>query len=190
MVLVVLVGIGGAWYVGQSRAAAAARDVTVPALRRHPLVAWALVAIVAYVAFTRVPALESRQPLGTLLLLVLLAAGFAIIQREALRLVPAEAEPGQARRALHTLRARITDSVTGDATAATQPATAPATAAAPAPDLLQRLERLDDLHRRGVLDDDEFDAAKRMLLVEPGAERPRPVSRPARDGGSDGSRTP
>lgn len=189
MVLVGLVAIAGAWYVGESRSAAAARDVTVPGLRRHPAVAWSALAIVAYLAFTQVPALESRQPLGTLLLLILLAAGFALIQREALRLVPEDAPPGQARRALGTLRTRMTESV------AREPRREPAVQAvrgvepaSGAPDVLQRLERLDDLHRRGVLDDEEFSSAKRMLLVDIGAGG-RAVAGRAPDGGSDGPGT-
>jgi hypothetical protein len=36
-------------------------------------------------------------------------------------------------------------------------------------DILERLERLADLHRRGDLSDEEFGAAKRRLLGEPGA---------------------
>lgn len=197
MVLVGLVTIAGAWYVGESRGAVAARDVTVPSLRRHPIVAWAGLAVVAYVAFTRLPALESREPLGTLLLVVLLGIGFALVQREALRLVPEGAEPGPARHALGTLRARMSDSVTGEAAASTSTngGTVARTEAATAvvgalpgdaaPDVSQRLERLDDLHRRGVLDDEEFGAAKRMLLAERSGGA-RPVAPQVGDGGSDG----
>jgi hypothetical protein len=192
MVLVGVVAIAGAWYVGESRAAVATRDLTVPTLRHHTVVAWAGAALVAYLAFTRVPALESRQPLGTLLLLVLLAVGFAAIMREAKRLVPEDAPPGPARVAVGVLRARVTESVTGADRTPAVPAAAAAIVAPvlPAPsDVLERLDRLDDLHRRGVLDDTEFDAAKRMLLHTPAGRAPQPSTK-VTDGGSDGHDAP
>jgi hypothetical protein len=192
MVLVGVLAVAGAWYVGSSRSAVATRDVTVPTMRRHPVATWVGLAVVAYLAFTRVPALESRQALGTLILLVLLAVGFAAIQREALRLTPADAPAGPARSVLGTLRARVVDAVSSERSASPETMVAAANAEAAAlstaePDLLQRLERLDDLHRRSVLDDEEFATAKRMLLGEGVASRQQPrVAGPA-EGGTDGT---
>lgn len=88
MVLIGVVTILGTWLIGPARAATTARTYLAPQLRRHPVAAWITFGVIVWIGFTQVPALESRQPLGTLLLVTLLAIGFALLRRTLLTQVP------------------------------------------------------------------------------------------------------
>jgi hypothetical protein len=138
LILVGVVTLAGTWLLGASRPATNTRRRAAPGLRDHALLAWLGWAIVLFGAIRLVPALASRSPEGIVLVIALAAVGFWALRREIVR----EQVPTLAPVAM--------------------PAPEPTMVEAPAPDLDARLARLEDLHARGVIDDDEFEAATQV----------------------------
>jgi hypothetical protein len=141
LILVGALALAGLWLVAANRPAAVVRRRVAPALRWSALASWLGAAVVVYIALTQIPALDASPPLATTILLLIAAAGFAALRYEVLRLTSAPAS---------------------HAPVVHEPASLPATAAATPSELDARLARLSDLHDRGVVDDEEYEAAIRL----------------------------
>jgi hypothetical protein len=143
-VLVIL----GAWVAGPTRPAVAVRRGVAPYVRDWRIAYGVLAAVVLLVLLWG-PTEGTRRVLPALTLLVLLVAGFEVLRRHIV------AEFPNARRGQHTLaRAR-----------AALHRAPPATANGGDQGAVAQLQQLDDLHRSGGLDDEEFEAAKQRVLT-------------------------
>src|SRR6185295_10577865 len=110
------------------------------------------------------PTQALRQPITALLLIVILAGGFEVLRRRTAREFP----DGTVRLGaqLRTAVARA-DAARRGTNGHGRSAAAPAPAAPG--DQVERLERVAELHERGVLTDEEFGDAKREILAGAGA---------------------
>jgi Short C-terminal domain len=135
----------GAWLVGPGRWAISARRVSAPALRERPVASRVAVGFVLLLLVVWGPVPWTRNPVW-----ILVAAAAAFVWLEALRRrthdefpdVPAGELMRSVRAALPGRRER----------------------GAASDDPLVRLERLADLHTRGVLDEAEYEREKAALL--------------------------
>lgn len=172
--------VAGAWFAGPTRVATAGRAAISPELR-DPRIAFGATAAVVLLVLLWGPTEGTQRPLPALILISLLFAGVAVLRRQTMREFPdavrgkgegARTIPQRLRHVVDTVRpARAATPATATPAAAGAPATpAAAAGSSPAPpaaseDLwLTRLERLDALHRDGVLSDEEFASAKGHVL--------------------------
>lgn len=96
VVLVGALALAGVWVLGSTRWALAIRRTSAPLLRRSPLGSWMAFALVLLGALAFVPAFASRSPEGTIVLVLLAIAGYAVLTRAILRSEPST-PPGHAR---------------------------------------------------------------------------------------------
>jgi hypothetical protein len=144
-----VIGVIGTWLAGSTSAAIEVRRSLTPAFRERS-VAYALLAAIIIVLFLISPA-EGTERLGpSLVLIVLLVAGFEVLRRQSLREFPAETWEAASER----WRARLPGAGEGEAA---QERTAEDTR-------LEQLERLGKLRETGVLDAEELEREKRRLL--------------------------
>lgn len=160
----------GAWLAGPTRVATAVRAAIAPELR-DPRIAFGATAAVVLLVLLWAPTEGTRRLVPALILIALLFAGVAALRRQTMREFPDAVRGGEGGRTIAQRLRGIVDAMrparaeTGFASAG-----AGAGAAAPAPPAtseelwLTRLERLDALHRDGVLSDEEFSSAKEHVL--------------------------
>ena len=146
-VAVGLVALLGVWLAGGTRSGTAARRWLAPILARGQLTYGLLAALFLLFVWWG-PFAQSRRPLYLLVVALLLVAGVEIFRRLVAREFPdaIETQPRELLRPLSRLRPRRpagTSASTGD---------------------VERLEELARLKRDGLLDEDEFRAAKARLL--------------------------
>ncbi len=154
LILVGIVVLAGTWLLGRSRPALSIRAAVAPVLRERQVASWIVFAVVLLVAMQFVPALSSRTPAGALLVVLLAIVGFAVLRREVVRTTPVGLEVGAGGRAPAAPTPRSRD---------------------------ERLARLDQLHASRVLDDEEYEVARRSLTersttAEPAAAHEEPVA--------------
>jgi hypothetical protein len=143
--------IAAAWLAGPSRPAVAVRRAAAPWLRTRPGLAYGAVAaaVLLVVAWGPIPA--TRMVLPVLLFATLALAGMAVLRRQVAEEFP-DTTPADVRRSMRSGVARAASVLrpTGDGTSAAR---------------VDELERLDRLHERGVLSDEEFAAEKRFVVT-------------------------
>ncbi len=143
----------GTWFAGPGRRATTSRKNLTPYLR-DPAVAYGTYAGIVLLLLVWAPVPAARDPLTAFILIVLGALGIEALRRLSVREFPDNTE--------RDLGHRIHESFSR-ARASRTPTAAPAAAAA-APGRYDDLERLADLHNRGVLTDAEFTAQKAAVL--------------------------
>lgn len=156
---VALIGYGavvvvGAWLAGPTRIAAAMRRGLAP-LFHSPLAAYAALLVIVLLIFLWAPTEGTQRLLPSLVLLVLMVAGFEALRRLTVSEFPDETWADAGRR----WRERIA-AFRGSGSRA---------APGVRPDQEQRtqqLERLAELHRTGVLDADELRREKARVLAD------------------------
>jgi hypothetical protein len=157
-----VVAVLGAWLAGPTSWAVAVRRSLAP-YAREPVWAWGAFAVLMLALLVWAPTQALRQPVTALLLIVILAGGFEVLRRRTAREFP----DGTAR-----LGAQLRSAVARADAARRGTNGHGRSAAAPAPpppgDQVGRLERVAELHDRGVLTDEEFGDAKREILAGPG----------------------
>jgi hypothetical protein len=158
-----LIVVAGAWLAGPMAIAVSLRTWMAPYLRDWR-VAYGVTTGVILVVLLWGPTEGTRRPIPALLLIVLVLAGVEALRRQVAREHP-DAERGEggatvARAKELAGRARAAVS----ARTSVQSDLVPAGAAGASP--VADLDRLDQLHRSGVLDDAEFEAAKKRVLNE------------------------
>ena len=144
----------GAWLAGPTRAAVASRRALAPYLR-EPGWAYGALAVFILLMIWWAPVPAARRVVPGLVLIALLVAGVTVLRRQTAREYPDAPAPhpgASIQRAYERLR--------GGASARREPARESAGNGRDLGDL----ERLADLHERGVLTDDEFRTQKRQLL--------------------------
>jgi hypothetical protein len=165
----------GAWIAGPTRAATATRRAIAPYLR-EPAIAYAGLALVVVVLVWWAPTPAWRNAIMLLILVGLLIAGVEALRRQVIREFPdaTRADAGQryherwertvawSRRRGEGIRAS-----TSRATHSASGAVASTRVSSPAPvTRLDQLERLAQLRRDGLLDDDELRVEKERILRE------------------------
>jgi hypothetical protein len=164
LVAVGIVGLLGAWVAGPGENAVATRRFLAPYLR-EPAVAYGALAAICLLLLAWAPTPAARTPVTAISLIVLAALGIEVLRRQAAREFP-DAQRGQ----LDLSRIRR----------------APAPATPTGDPRLERLARLGELHRQGVLSDEEFGREKARVLGA--AEAPAaPASPPAARRGAEAS---
>jgi hypothetical protein len=149
-----------AFLASPADAAVTVRQAAAPALRDRPAAVWTAFAAAALAFLVLSPPDSGRELLGALALVAALAAGLEALRRKAVREFP-EARPGEWRARMRH-RAGRAGREAGRRIGA---ALSELTEDRDAEDLrLDRLERLAELHARGVLTDKELAAEKRKLL--------------------------
>lgn len=150
VLLLALVALVGVWFLGPRPRAAASRRSLAPYLRRADM-AYGGYAVALLLLFAFTPVLGWWRPLFTVVVIALGAAGVEVLRRHTAREFPdahaTDVWAGITKR-FETLRS-----------AEDVPAPAPAVPVG------VELERLGELHTRGVLTDDEFASAKAKLLA-------------------------
>jgi hypothetical protein len=147
----------GAWLAGPTRLATGIRATLAPYLRDARLTYGVLAGIVLLLLLWA-PTEAFRRVLPAIVLIVLLALGVEALRRE----VAHEFPPGEPAAPRLTLGRQAM----GKASAAVSGLRRRDGGAAPPPaDESAQLERLDELHRSGALDDEEFTAAKQRVLA-------------------------
>lgn len=140
----------GTWFAGPGRRATTSRKNLTPYLR-DPAVAYGTYAGIVLLLLVWAPVPAARDPLTATILIVLGAAGIEALRRLSVREFPDNTE--------RDLGHRIHESFSR-ARASRTPTAAPAAT----PGRYDDLERLADLHDRGVLTDAEFTAQKAAVL--------------------------
>lgn len=152
-----------AWLAGPMRLATALREALAPYLRDWRI-AYGATALALLLVFLWGPTEGTRRPLPAVLLTLLVLGGVEALRRQVRREFPLAERGsgtrrlGQARAAFARLRQETAGHVHRGGDGRGQPA---------AHEPIAQLERLSELHRRGDLDDAEFAAAKRQVLVGP-----------------------
>jgi hypothetical protein len=154
----------GAWLAGPTRLAVAVRAFTAPYVRDLRIAYGALAAVVLLV-FAWGPTEGTRRVLPALLLIALTVAGFEVLRRQVAADFPDASRTGGARAALERSRAALRRPETAVAADTGAPTDGHEVSPAVDDDAIAQLERLDELHRTGALDDDEFAAAKNRVLT-------------------------
>jgi Ca2+/Na+ antiporter len=155
---IVIIGIPvvfAAWLAGPTRPAVACRRAAAPWLRDRPDVTYGVVAVVLLLILWWGPIPATRKVIPVLIMI-----GLVILGVQALRRQTAEEFPGLTASAVGAgMKAGV---VRARGALGRGPA---AVDGAPAVDpRLERLERLSDLHDRGVLTDDEYTTEKAAVL--------------------------
>lgn len=165
-----------AWLAGRTRAAVATRRVLAPYLR-EPGYAYGAVALIVLLVLVWAPTPATRRVVPSLILIGLLIIGMEALRRLTKREFPDASQPqlGMAlRRAFESLRgasgrtlqaAPAGQATGGEGSPPVQPTASAASTPSPSADPLAQLERLADLHERGVLSDEEFAAGKQKVLA-------------------------
>jgi hypothetical protein len=141
-----LIALLGVWLFGPARRGTVAREWLAPYLRR-PELAFGGAAFLFLLVILWGPIAYVRKPTTLLLLAVLAALGVEALRRKAARDFP-DAVPGAPLAALRGQAERVRGQ-----------------RAAAAPSQVEELERLARLKEQGMLDDEEFAAAKARLLT-------------------------
>jgi hypothetical protein len=149
-----LILVVAAWLGGSTRLAIATRRALAPSLRDRLATVYGVAGILFLLVLLWGPTPATRQPVGILLLAVLVVLGIETLRRQTASEFPDE----QAGAALQRLRERARGLRRGRRRP--EPAGTPAGRAVP----VDELERLVALRDRGALDDDEFRAQKELLL--------------------------
>jgi hypothetical protein len=156
-----LIVVAGAWLAGPMGVAVSLREWMAPYLRDWRI-AYGVTAGVILLVLLWSPTEGTRRPIPALLLIVLVLAGVEVLRRQVAREYP-DAERGESGATVARakgLAGRARAAVSGRTTMDSDLVPAGAGGAPAVADL----ERLDELHRSGVLDDAEFAAAKNRVL--------------------------
>ncbi len=175
IVVGVLFGIAG-WLASPTGSARSTRRVLAPALRDYPAYAYALLAIVVCIYFLSAPTQNLRSFLTTLVIAGLAAFGIHELRKQAAREFPDASYGDVLGRTRDRVTAAVKDANLGERAAKLRlpemrrPADggeAPtATMPADSEDArLARLERIAELHEKGVLTDEELAAEKTRILA-------------------------
>lgn len=158
-----------AWLAGPTRAAVASRRGLAPFLQR-PGYAWGGAAAIVLIVLAWSPTPATRNVVTALVLIAIFALGVEMLRRQAAREYPS-AEMPEIGAALRRMTERVRRAPEHLRREPAAPAgAAPGANGAPsgepkaAPDPVERLERLADLHDRGALTDEEFADGKQALL--------------------------
>jgi hypothetical protein len=155
-----LVIVVAAWLVGRTRPAIALRRALAPSIREHPLYVYAITGLILLLVVIWGPFPSTRQPLPVIGIAILLGLGIHALRAMTAREFP-DAQLGDSVRSIRAWYSeRRHSSFLARHSAATEGASGEARIA--------NLERLANLHDRGVLTEDEFRAQKTALL-SPGA---------------------
>ena len=147
-----LVMIAGAWVAGRSSWATAVRRNLAPYLREPALAYCAFAVLVAIVVLWWSPTPAMHNPVTAVALIALLALGFEGLRRRTAAEFP-DADRTAAQERMRQRLSRLGSRVgLGHDAGGDDPQ-------------LERLERLEKLHTDGVLDDEEFRAAKARILA-------------------------
>jgi len=174
IVVGVLFGIAG-WLASPSGSAVASRRVLAPTLRDHVAFAYAALAVLVGIYFLSAPTQNLRSFLTTLLVAGLAAFGIHELRRQSEEEFPdAQLDDffGGAKRRVagavknanlgeRASKLRLPERRSGGDEERAAPVAPPADAE---DSRLARLERLGELHSKGILSDEEFAAEKRRLL--------------------------
>jgi Short C-terminal domain len=150
-----------AWFAGPARWAVAGRRFLAPHFRERPDLAYWITAGLLALVFIWAPIPATRNLWWMLLFTVLSFAGAHVLRGQIAEEFP-DAEPISMRAAMSQYAHAVGERI-GRARAATAPATG-----AQGSSTAAELERLVALHDRGAITDDEYTAAKRRLLAQPG----------------------
>lgn len=156
--------VAAAWLAGPTRSAFALRRAAAPWLRTRPDIAYGVLAAVLLLIVAWGPLPATRMVVPVLLMTALAVAGMAVLRRQVEEEFP-DAVPGAAGSSLRAGAARAVSAVRPSPptpTTAEEPTMAQTTQAS----RLEQLERLAGLHERGELSDDEYVAAKRLVMRE------------------------
>ena len=140
----------------------AVRRAMAPTLRDHPGIAYGVATAIVLLIVAWGPIHATRLVLPVLLFFALTMLGVAALRRQTAREFP-EAPAGGGAHAVQERLTRAWHSMSGDRQQVAVAAQGP-----PAPTHVDELERLANLHDRGVLTDDEF-AGQKSALLENGA---------------------
>lgn len=145
-----------------ARSALALRRATAPWLRERPALAYGVAGVLLALVVWWGPIAATRKPIPVVLMAALLALGVTALRRQTAEEFPAasvaDAHASLRERAERIGRALVPSRAHGAATDGNGNGTE---------DRLALLERLAELHDRGVLDDAEFAAEKTQLLSRP-----------------------
>lgn len=145
----------GAWALGPTRLARGLRRQSSPWMRERPAAAYLALGLLWLALIAWVPIAAFRTWLGILVFAALFAVGATSFRRQALAEYP-DAERQSLGETMGGVRGAF---------AAARPESRPA--ADGPPDPVASLERLSSLRREGALSEEEFEAAKRKVLVAP-----------------------
>jgi hypothetical protein len=165
----------GAWLAGPTRWAVALRRVSAPYMREPVLVYAVAVVLIAVVLFWWEPTPATRNPVGAIVLIVLLLIGIEALRRRTVREFPEadrEAAAQSRRERLSRLGGQVaTGARAGSAAVVRQAGRIGSAGGETAPDgeeaRIAQLERLAQLRADGVLDDAEVRAEKARILGAP-----------------------
>jgi hypothetical protein len=141
------------WFAGPSRFARSWREAIAPFLRDHPAESYVIALVIMVLIFIWQPIPATGKPAGIIVFTVLALIGMLVLRRQTAREYP-DARPGAA---THKLRVRVEAMRNQRA----QHNGAPDSAQATIPEQLRQLAELRD---HGVIDADEYQAAKSHLL--------------------------
>jgi hypothetical protein len=178
IVIGVLFGIAG-WIASPTGSAQASRHTLAPVLREYAAYVYAGLAIVVSIYFLSAPTQNLRSFLTTLAIAGLAAFGIRELRRQTAEEFPDAQLSGSFGRTRERFATAVKSANLGERAAKLRlpemrkggeekPGAAPPPAAAPATDQdarLTHLERLGELHGKGVLTDEEFAAEKARVLV-------------------------
>jgi hypothetical protein len=154
-----LIVVVAAWMAGHTRPAHALRRALAPSLREHIAYVYSTAALLLLLVVIWGPFPSTREVLPVIGFAILLALGVETLHRMTVREFP-EAQVGDT---VHSLHAWYSER--RHATFSAISAVRSGTAAGPGPDTrIADLERLANLHDRGVLTDEEFRTQKTALL--------------------------
>jgi hypothetical protein len=142
----------GAWLAGPTRLAVSIRGGLAPFLR-EPRIAWGGLAAIVLLLVAWAPTPAFRQAVTALILIGLLVLGMEMLRRQTAREHP--------NASLAEASERWSNSISGRKQGAASTSSAPSGQNG---DRLQELERLTRLRDSGVLDEEEFQREKRLVL--------------------------
>jgi len=147
-ILIGLLVMFGAWLWGPGRWATSARRAAAASFRDRPLLLRGALGIVLLLLIIWGPVPWTRNPIWILVLIVAAYVWLEVLRHRTIKEFP-DAQSGDLMRNVRSA----------------MPKRGASPAPAAADDDLGRLERLADLHTKGVLDDDEFEREKAALLT-------------------------
>jgi Short C-terminal domain len=151
LVVLALIAIVGTWLAGPGRRATGFRHGVAPVMRERPEIVWGVFAFIVLLVLLWGPTRATSTLVGIVVLVGLAALGLEAFRRHTAREFP-EATFGEGWSLGDAARGafgRARGDSAGEASAA---------------DRVGQLERLSELHRRGELSDEEFQAEKAALL--------------------------
>jgi hypothetical protein len=150
----------GAIAAGDTRPAVSLRRLAAPTMRDRPAVVFGVEAVVVLLVVWWGPIPATRNLVPLLALVILLTIGVEALRRQ----TAAEFPPGDAEAARAALRERTRQVVSRPGRSDGDPAEARTATSRTPDDLVAHLERLEGLHDRGVLTDEEFAGQKTAAL--------------------------